>query len=92
MQSEEKSIIPGEQQVGFAFDLLFIFAELSGTTRTGAVHAREIKKEARVVVAPQEVAVLVACGRWKKFDSRLNLPLTQPGQHTTQPTTMARPN
>ena len=45
----------------------------------------ECKREPRVVIMPQEVAVLVACDMWKKLDQRfesqrLNLPLTQPAQ------------
>ena len=47
------------------------------------------KREPRVVVAPQEVAVLVACGRWKKVRSTF-----EPSPHTTwttQPMTMTRP-
>ena len=50
------------------------------------------KRDPRVVATPQKVAVLVACGMWwVKLDQRLNLSLTQPGQHRTQPMTMARP-
>ena len=43
----------------------------------------ECKREPRVVVAPEEVAVLVACDRWK-IDQRLNLPLTQTEQQNNK--------